>query len=146
MAKRARHMSGLQCCMERLQYLAGKSLTVKGMMLPTYKQEICKALGLYTTYNEDGKLEVFVSKCGTITLGELYVSQYKECAKKFDRFYELVNKMPSQKLKMVAELRFVEGYSWKDIAEEIDESLLTVYGYKEYFIRLFKDEGCEDLL
>lgn len=144
--KRARHMSGLQCCMERLQYLAGKNIMVRGMLLPKYKQEIAKALGMYVVEKEDGTKEITVDKGGAMTLGNLYVEQYKECAKKFDRFYELVNKMPSQKLKMVAELRFVEGYSWKDIADEIDESIMTVYEYKKYFIELFNDEGCEDLL
>lgn len=146
MSKRAKNATEIQILMERLQYLAGKILMTRSLLLPSEKEEMCLALGLRkrVSTDEKGKEKITYSyteeSCRLIS--DIYKRQYIQCAKKLDRFYKTLDCLQSEEIRFVCELRFVDGYSWKEIRRRINRSEQTCLSYRRIIVDVFKKENC----
>ena len=150
MGKRAVGITEIKILTERLMYLAGNLKVAEGYYISEKaKKEILLHLGYdVQEYEKDGeKKERFIcQKTGTNSLKLTYLQQYKECAKKLSEFYEVLDKMPNERLKFIAELRYVEGYAWKEIAKRIGESIQTIYGYRSVILKILRENNLEWVL
>ena len=140
MAKKVKGMTEIQAMIKRLQYLSGIILIMKSFALPSEKERIRKELG-YVKKEDDGK--IIWQYRGLGTLEDTYRVEYKRTAKKLDEFYKVLDSIQSERVKKVAELRYVEGYSWKDVAFMMCESEQSMYSaYRPIIVDVFKKANC----
>lgn len=141
MAKKVKAMSEIQASIDRLQYLSGKILIMKSFTLPSEKERIRSELGYKKKEDADGK--IIWQYRGLGTLEDTYRFEYKVTAEKLDKFYKVLDKISSERVKRVAELRYVDGYGWKDISEMVGESEQSMYSaYRPAIVDIFTKAGC----
>ena len=120
---------------ERLIYLSGKITIAKVNVKGIDYGNLLRHLG----YKHNDAGELIQGDAEAKSLEDQYKNQYVMLAKKMEQFYEVVDKLPDEKSKYVSELRYVEGYSWKEIAKKLDITERSAIDYKdvlrEYFIK-----------
>lgn len=149
MSKRAKNTTEIQILMERVQYLAGKLIIANALGLPEEKAKLFRRLGYKSEkFVRDGKEKIrfIANENATLTLDNQYLKQYKKCAEALDKFYKTVDLLQSEKLKYVAELRYVEGCSWKEISKKLGESDSICYTYRRIIDQTFKEKGLDWIL
>lgn len=145
MAKRVKSATEIQICFERLERLAGKILIVKELIRPKMKSEMLLHLGYtaITDENETGKVKYELNSDGVPSLTQQYFSEYKKCAEKIEKFYGVLNTFPTEKLKYICELRYVDGYAWNEIAKMLNDSLPTIYSMRSVIVNEFRKKDLE---
>ena len=148
MAMKAKSKTEVGCMFDRLNYIAGQITLTKMTLKGVNYDRIFSGLGYER--NDDGEWKT-TGEC-TLTIEDTYRKQYILLSKKLNDFYNVLDKLPNEKMKRIAELRLIEGRSWKDIAKEMDESPRNVISYKQvlsdHFIQhncvwaLVYDDGC----
>ena len=125
----------IKIMMDRLEYLAGKVWMTKYFLKDAESEKIMKQLGYEKTAEGKWKFE-----CATVD--DTYLINYLIVARKLKKFYRALNKLPNEKLKRLAELRYVEGWAWKEIAKEIEESERMTISYRETLVNHFQENDC----
>ena len=125
----------IKIMMDRLEYLAGKVWMAKHYLNDAERDNIMKRLGYEKIGENKWKFE-----CATVE--DTYLINYLIVARKLKKFYRALNKLPNEKMKRLAELRYVEGWAWKEIAKEIEESERMTLSYRETLVKYFKENDC----
>ncbi len=142
MAKRASSVSEIQILIQRLEYLGGRIIMAERLELtPTVKVEIFRQLGYSEKKNEKGNLVFRCAGTGQ-TIKDIYISEYKICAKRLEQFYQVLHSLKSEQLRHICELRYCSGYSWSDTAYMIGKSEQTCYAYRNIIKDIFAQHGC----
>lgn len=141
--KKERTVTEFQIITERLQYLTAKRFFVNGFQSMEDMDDIFSALGTERREFKDGKVKYVYKDNSIHTATKTYMEQYKKLAKKLQDFYKAVDKLPDERTKFVCELRYVEGWTFKDIAKKLDVSLPTIYEYNFVIVDVMKDNNCE---
>lgn len=139
MARKAIKKTAIKICIERLRYLTGMVMASGSWIIKSEKDNIMRALGYRLT--EEG--EWYIEEGKTIkTPRSMYVNQYRKLAKLINDFYKIIDSFESEKTKYIAELRYIEGHSWKDIAMEMEESEQMIYSYRSIIVNKFREGKC----
>lgn len=142
MGMKRKSKTEFQIMNDRLVYIVGKIGVAKSRVSVGNYDKILSGLGY--AKDENGKWNK--SENGCMTLEEQYTNQYILLCKKLDKFYSVLDMLKDEKLKRCAELRYCEGWCWKDIALELGETTRQTISYKEVLVKHFWEHDCKFIL
>lgn len=123
---------------DRLVWLAGQIAIANVNVKSIDYANLLRHLGY--KHNDEGKL--ICEEDATASLEDLYKNQYVLLCKKLSKFYEALDCLPDEKTKYVAELRYIEGFSWKEIAKYLDATERSAISYKDVMREHFIKHDC----
>lgn len=129
----------IKIAQERMQWLVSQWVMRKSMLIKKESEDVYKQFGYEE--NENGEF-VFVEGKSERLWHDEYKKQIELLSKKVSQFYSVLNSLQSEKLKHIAELRYIDGYSWQAVANAIDETESAVYNYRSILANMFRDGGC----
>ncbi len=130
----------IKIAQERMQWLVNQWMMQRQLMKQNRSEAVYKQFGYQK--NENGEF-VFVEGQSARLWHEEYKTQIELLSKKVSGFYSVLNSLQSEKLKHIAELRYIDGYSWQAVADAIDETESAVYNYRSILANKFRDGGCK---
>ena len=146
MGKKQKTVTEFQSAIKRLEYLAAKKEIMKGYNMADCHDAIARELGLKKRIHtgEDGeeKIKYVYVDDSYRSMSDVYAKEYAAVAKKLNDFYRAINSLSTNRLKDIAERRYIEGESLKDIADVYDVSLPTMYAYRDVIAKVLKENGC----
>lgn len=144
MGMKSKTKTEIQIMQERLVYLAGKYQMTKSLYISDASVGIYEALGAKKIKKDDGKEVLKFDDDSTKFISVTYRDEYVNVAKKLAEFYKALNKLPNEKAKRICELRFVDGYSFREIAKMVDESEQNLFiKYRPIIIDVLINNGCK---
>ncbi len=138
MGMKAKTKTEVKILMDRLKYIAGEIWITSKCVKDVDNEKIKEGLGYVKNDNGQWKR----NHDGCPTLEDTYKINYIIASRKLDKFYKALHKLPNEKLKRISELRFIEGWAWKEIAKEIDESERMTLNYREVLAKHFNENDC----
>ena len=138
MGMKAKTKTEVKILMDRLKYIAGEIWITSKYVKDVDNGKIKEGLGYFK--NDDGQWKKGRDSCPT--LEDTYKINYIIASRKLDKFYKALNKLPNEKLKRISELRFIEGWAWKEIAKDIDETERNTLNYREVLAKHFNENDC----
>ena len=131
----------IKIAQERMQWLVSQWVMRKSMLIKKESEDVYKQFGYEE--NENGEFVFVEGKSEKRIWHDEYKKQIELLSKKVSQFYSVLNSLQSEKLKHIAELRYIDGYSWQAVADAIEETESSVYNYRSILANKFRDGGCK---
>ena len=145
MGKANRTKTEIQVMIDRLQWLAGKRILMRGLILKEDSAYVLKAIGAkkFVKKDVDGKEKISCeyNENGERLLHEIFIKEYTNVAQKLTVFYKAVEKLPTEKMKEICELLYVDGYSLNYVAIKERVTVQTMYSYRDEIVSHLKSNG-----
>lgn len=130
----------IKIAQDRMQWLVNQWMMQRQLMKQSQSEAVYKQFGYQKNDNGDF---VFVEGQSERLWHDEYKKQIEILSKKVSQFYSVLNSLQSEKLKHIAELRYIDGYSWQAVSDAIEETESAVYNYRSILANKFRDGGCK---